>query len=74
MSERQEILKNAIRCKHCNDVIESRHRHDFVKCSCGCVAVDGGNQYLRRIFKTSPEEDFEELSEFEKDKPEAQDA
>lgn len=45
------VLYNAIRCKHCGDVIESRHRHDYVFCSCGACAVDGGHDYLRRAFK-----------------------
>lgn len=36
------ILENKIKCKHCGDVIESKHVHDFKRCSCGRVAVDGG--------------------------------
>lgn len=51
--------KNAGRCRLCGDVIESKHRHDFVRCKCGAVAVDGGRAYLRRIGNP---EDFEELS------------
>ncbi len=61
----RKILRNAIRCKHCGDVIESKSRHDFVWCSCESCFVDGGHDYLRRGFKTSPEEDYEELSETE---------
>ena len=61
----QKIIKNAIKCKHCGDIIESTHRHDFVFCKCGKVAVDGGHEYLKRVFQTSPEDDFEELSQFE---------
>ena len=57
------IITNKIKCKHCGDVIESKSVHDYVKCKCGAVAVDGGHYYLKRSFKTSPEEDFEELSE-----------
>ena len=45
------IIKNAIRCNICGDEIESKHRHDFVECSCGACAVDGGHDYLRRCFK-----------------------
>ena len=45
------IIKNIIQCKLCGDVIESTHRHDFVECSCGACAVDGGHDYLRRCFK-----------------------
>ena len=59
----REILKNTIRCNNCGDVIESNYRHDYVKCSCGRVAVDGGRDYLRRSFTESPD-DYTELSVF----------
>ena len=45
------IIKSAIRCNICGDEIESKYRHDFVECSCGACAVDGGHDYLRRCFK-----------------------
>jgi hypothetical protein len=35
------ILRNSIKCNHCNDEIESKHRHDFVTCTCHKVGVDG---------------------------------
>lgn len=57
-----EILRNAIKCNLCGDVIESKGRHDYVTCSCGAVAVDGGHSYLRRTFTNSPK-DYTELSE-----------
>lgn len=56
------ILRNAIKCNHCGDVIESYSVHDFKYCSCETVFVDGGHEYLRRGFKNSPE-DFTDLSE-----------
>lgn len=59
----QTIIKNAIRCKKCGDVIESKTVHDFKFCSCGSCAVDGGHDYLRRC---GNREDWEELSEAEK--------
>jgi len=62
------ILKNSIKCKHCGHVIESKHRHDYVTCSCGKVAVDGGKDYLKRAFATKPENDYEELSTMTGDK------
>lgn len=37
-----------IECPKCKDRIWSRHRHDFRKCKCGAVFVDGGRDYLRR--------------------------
>lgn len=46
-----KILKNKVRCKACGEVIESMHRHDFVKCSCeNQTMTDGGvcNGYVRR--------------------------
>lgn len=57
------IILNAIKCKQYRDVIESTYRHDFVTCSCGSCSVDGGHDYLRRVFKHSQEEDFIDLSE-----------
>ena len=56
-----KITKNSIRCKLCGDVIESKHVHDFVWCSCGACAVDGGHEYFRGCFK-SPD-CYEDLSE-----------
>jgi hypothetical protein len=58
----QRIIRNAVRCKKCGDVIESKSTHDLVKCSCGACAVDGGRELLRRL---GAEDDCEELSEFE---------
>lgn len=61
----QKIIRNAIKCKHCGDVIESNHLHDFKSCSCGKVSVDGGHEYLRRSFVSSPFNDYVELAEYE---------
>jgi hypothetical protein len=38
-----------IRCASCNDVIESTYRHDFVKCKCGKIGIDGGEDYCKTI-------------------------
>ena len=62
---RSKIIKNAIRCRHCGDVIESFTSDDFKRCSCGICAVDGGHDYLRRCFAHSSEEDYIDLSESE---------
>ena len=64
---REQLIRNAIQCKHCGDVIESKHRHDFVSCSCGCCCVDGGLDYIRRGFLHSKDEDYIELSEYSDD-------
>ena len=57
-----------VKCKHCGDVIVSKHVHDFVWCKCRKIAVDGGDEYLRLIFPDSgpytdskPEDHFEIL-------------
>ena len=54
------IVLNAIQCVRCEEVIRSTHRHDFRRCKCGRVAVDGGHDYLKRLFKE--EGDFLDLS------------
>ena len=55
------ILRNAIRCKICGSIIESKNVHDFQTCKCGAVSVDGGTAYTRRCGNI---EDFDELSIF----------
>ncbi len=60
----QRIIKNAVKCLKCNEIIESNHRHDFKLCSCGNIAVDGGNEYLRRVGTL---EKYKELSEYEEE-------
>jgi len=57
----KRIFRNSAKCKKCHDEIESTHVHNFVRCSCGAIAVDGGNEYLRRI---GNEEDIEDTSLF----------
>lgn len=43
------IVQNAVSCLSCGDFIVSKHRHDFVTCTCGAISVDGGQEYLRRV-------------------------
>lgn len=43
------IIQNAVQCISCGDFIVSKHRHDFVTCTCGTISVDGGQDYLRRV-------------------------
>lgn len=58
-----KIKRNAIKCKKCGDIIESKHVHDFKFCKCGNVSVDGGKEYLKRSAQNL--EDFEDLTEYE---------
>ena len=64
MGDFMAILRNAIQCKICGDIIESVSVHDFKTCSCGACSVDGGHDYLRRCAKSL--DDFIDLSEFQK--------
>ena len=47
--DNRKIIYNAVICNTCGDRIVSTHRHHFNQCSCGGIAVDGGNEYLRRV-------------------------
>lgn len=54
----------SVMCRVCLDVITSEHRHDFKKCQCGAIAIDGGSDYTRCI--GNPENfmwDFEEQND-----------
>jgi len=54
----KQQIRNMARCLKCGDIIESKSRHDFVRCKCGAIAVDGGNDYYKRVGNPK---DFEEL-------------
>lgn len=43
------IIRNSAKCLKCGDEVESKHRHDFVRCRCKALAVDGGKDYLKRV-------------------------
>ena len=43
-----KLKSNKAQCRQCGDIIESKHRHDFVRCSCGAIFTDGGTDYIRR--------------------------
>jgi hypothetical protein len=55
------IFENKAQCLQCEDIIESKHRHDFVTCKCGNLSVDGGSWYLSRTYRHGFES-FKELS------------
>lgn len=64
------LLRNAARCRVCEDVIESTHVHDEKSCTCGTISVDGGHYYDRRTWDpayTTFEEAGEDLSEWTSD-------
>lgn len=49
MSQEKRLVHNSALCLLCDDIIVSKHRHDFVACHCGSIGVDGGNEYERRM-------------------------
>lgn len=53
-------MKNIARCRKCKDIIESKHVRYFVRCKCGAIFLDGGQDYTRRLGNP---EDFEEVSQ-----------
>lgn len=58
-----KIKANKAKCKLCGDIIESKYTHNFVRCRCGEIFVDGGKEYLRRGAKDLS--NILELSEYE---------
>jgi hypothetical protein len=40
-------IKAGIRCPACHDIIFSLYQHDFRRCMCGKVFIDGGDDYMR---------------------------
>lgn len=60
---KERIIRNAIKCNCCGDIIESTDVHDFKTCKCGKVSVDGGKDYLKRV---GYPEHYTDLSEVEK--------
>lgn len=52
--------RNAAICRKCNTRVESKYTHDFQRCRCGAIFVDGGTEYIRR---GGNPEDFLEIEE-----------
>ena len=46
------ILSNQVICSLCGDRPYSMSGHHFNTCECGNVSVDGGMEYLRRVYET----------------------
>jgi hypothetical protein len=52
-----------VKCKSCQDIIESTYTHDFKYCKCGSIFVDGGTEYLRMGWPEGNREDWIEILE-----------
>ena len=64
---KKTILRNAVQCRKCGDIIESKNRYKIMTCSCETVSISGGLSFLKRY--GSPDL-YIELSEFEEEKEE----
>jgi len=45
----------AVTCPKCGYTVYSRTQHDFRKCFCGAIFIDGGFEYTRVGFSTDME-------------------
>lgn len=63
MKSKPKMLVNKAKCLLCNDVITSKHSHDYVTCRCGNLSVDGGREYARRLYQKP--NSYQDLSEYE---------
>lgn len=65
----EKVLVNKAQCLSCNDIIESLYTHDYRRCRCGNIAVDGGKSYIRRtavdlaLIKDLSEFEYKEVSD-----------
>lgn len=62
-NENAKLVRNIAKCLLCGETIESKYRNNYVSCSCGNLAVDGGTSYLRRVY--GKQSTWEDLSEYE---------
>ena len=47
LTHARENMRNRAKCKLCEEIIESKHQHDYAECSCKQIAVDGGDSYFK---------------------------
>lgn len=55
-------IVNKVRCKKCNDIIESKYTHDLKSCRCKAIFVDGGREYQRYGSREGKIEDYIDFS------------
>jgi hypothetical protein len=48
---KKKLSVQAIECLVCGDTVYSRATHDYRKCTCGRVAIDGGRDYTRVLYE-----------------------
>lgn len=75
------LTKNSVKCLECNTILESKYRHNYVKCHCpNETACDGGLEYQRTLavdltliedlceYQVMTQEDYDKLIEQTKTK------
>lgn len=65
----KKLIRSIYQCNECEDIIESKHRHDFVTCQCGNLSIDGGLDYARIIY--DKESSWIDLSEYKEEENES---
>lgn len=45
-------IVNKVRCKKCDEIIESKSTYDFKTCKCGSISIDGGKEYQKVSWKS----------------------
>lgn len=60
----RRVMVNKVRCKKCNDIIESKHNYDYQRCACGSIAIDGGTEYQRYSWGMNQNDDNSEPADF----------
>lgn len=56
-----KLIRNAVKCKICGGIVESKSNYDYKSCSCGALSVDGGLVAPRII---GERDDYEVLYEW----------
>lgn len=60
----RKIIVNKVRCKKCDDIIESLDTHDFKYCSCASIALDGGKEYQKVLWGINATEKVADVDEY----------
>jgi len=58
----EKLIRNKAKCLKCGEVAESKSGHDFRRCKCGAIAVDGGLEYRRGVMESH--DIYEDQSEY----------
>lgn len=60
------LTVNKAKCRKCQQVLESKHLTEVLKCKCGALGVSGGIGKAGHIHRIGNSEDCEEMSEYER--------